>query len=201
MTIEQNVRIIVADQNNASYSVPGLPVAEAQALASKLQSRLHALNDLQLTLKHIHWNVVGPKFISVHEMLDPMVEQARAMADEIAERMATMGVEPIGTPGDLVATRTWEDYPIGRAQAAEHLAALDLVFDGVISGHRDVMNEAGKVDAVVEDILIGQIKELEKSQWFVRSHLIDNDGNLASAGADSAKQAAQQGLEVDKALD
>ena len=34
-----------------------------------LEKRLVALLDLQLTLKHIHWNVVGPNFIGVHEML------------------------------------------------------------------------------------------------------------------------------------
>jgi starvation-inducible DNA-binding protein len=35
-----------------------------------MQGRLVGLVDLALTLKHIHWNVVGPDFISVHTMLD-----------------------------------------------------------------------------------------------------------------------------------
>lgn len=68
--------------------------------------RLHALNDLQLTLKHAHWNVVGPSFISVHEMLDPQIELVRGFADEVAERMSTLGVSPHGTPGNLVAQRS-----------------------------------------------------------------------------------------------
>ena len=29
-------------------------------MAKRLQQRLVALIDLELTLKHIHWNVVGP---------------------------------------------------------------------------------------------------------------------------------------------
>jgi hypothetical protein len=64
-----------------------------------LQERLDALNDLTLTLKHIHWNVVGPHFIAVHTMLDPQYEAVSEMVDEVAERMATLGGAPQGTPG------------------------------------------------------------------------------------------------------
>ena len=64
--------------------------------------RLHALNDLQLTLKHAHWNVVGPTFIGVHTMLDPQIDGIRTMVDDIAERMATLGVSPNGLPGALL---------------------------------------------------------------------------------------------------
>jgi starvation-inducible DNA-binding protein len=49
---------------------------------------------LELTMKHIHWNVVGPTFISVHEMLDPKVDFVREMSDTIAERIATLGGRP-----------------------------------------------------------------------------------------------------------
>ena len=84
------------------FTIPGLTDAEGEKLASILQERLHALNDLALTLKHVHWNVVGPHFIAVHEMLDPQVDAVRLMVDAIAERIATLGVAPVGTPGELV---------------------------------------------------------------------------------------------------
>src|SRR5688572_32082080 len=109
------------------YTVPSLSPSEGAKVAEVLQDRLHALNDLHLTLKHVHWNVVGPHFIAVHEMLDPQVDAVRAMTDETAERIATLGVSPIGTPGALVAARSWDDYDVGRAGAIEHLGALDLV--------------------------------------------------------------------------
>ena len=100
-------------------------VIPADEVAGILQERLSALNDLHLTLKHVHWNVVGPNFISVHEMLDPQVEAVRGFADDVAERIATLGGSPKGTPGTIVAQRSWDDYSIGRAPAIEHLGALD----------------------------------------------------------------------------
>ncbi|MGA8993345.1 MAG: DNA starvation/stationary phase protection protein, partial [Nocardioidaceae bacterium] len=121
-----------------------------------LQGRLHAYNDLHLTLKHVHWNVVGPHFIAVHEMIDPQVDEVRAMADGTAERIATLGGSPQGTPGALVSARTWDDYSIGRATTQEHLGALDLVYRGVVSDTRSAAEEMDKLDLVTQDMLIGQ---------------------------------------------
>ncbi len=93
-------------------SVPGIEPRDAGHLATTLQSRLVSLLDLQLALKHIHWNIVGPSFLSVHEMLDEQVEPVREMADELAERIATLGGEPNGNPGAIVEQRTWDDYSL-----------------------------------------------------------------------------------------
>ena len=59
------------------FTTPGLTEADASRVVELLQDRLHACNDLHLTLKHVHWNVVGPHFIAVHEMIDPQVEAVR----------------------------------------------------------------------------------------------------------------------------
>jgi starvation-inducible DNA-binding protein len=68
------------------YTVPGMKNDSAERLISLLQDRLNSLNDLALTLKHVHWNVIGPNFIAVHTMIDPQVDAVRLMADETAER-------------------------------------------------------------------------------------------------------------------
>lgn len=175
---------------NAAYTVPGLSIEDGHRVAELLQGRLHALNDLQLTLKHAHWNVVGPGFIGVHEMLDPQIEKVRAMVDEVAERMATLGVSPQGTPGALVADRTWDDYSLDRAGVREHLAALDVVYDGVITDHRSAIEAVGDVDPITEDILIGEVNELELFQWFMRSFLTNAAGELEHGDAQALREAA-----------
>ncbi|MFJ8885617.1 Dps family protein [Streptomyces sp. NPDC102402] len=161
-------------------------------IVTMLQVRLHALNDLHLTLKHIHWNVVGPHFIAVHEMIDPQVDQVRSMTDDLAERIATLGGEPDGTPGALVKARTWNDYSIGRAEAIEHLGALDLVYTALIKDHREAMRATEESDPVTQDMLIEQLRGLELFQWFVRAHLESSGGRLSTRGATTESGAAGQ---------
>lgn len=78
----------------AKYTAPGLTLDEGKEISEVLQSRLHDLNELHLSLKHAHWNVTGPGFIAVHEMIDPQVDTVRNFVDDIAERMATLGATP-----------------------------------------------------------------------------------------------------------
>ncbi len=178
--------------DDGSYTVAGMSLDDGHQVANALQDRLNALNDLQLTLKHVHWNVVGRDFIGVHEMLDPQGDAVRLMVDATAERMATMGVSPVGTPGALVADRSWDDYSIGRATTQEHLAALDLVYAGVTADHRRTLKEVSDLDPVTEDLLIGQTAELEQFHWFIRAHLETASGDLATEGAATERGAASQ---------
>jgi len=174
-----------------AYTTPGLSTDNGHEVAKILQDRLNALNDLQLTLKHVHWNVIGPHFIAVHEMIDPHVDEVRAMVDETAERIATLGLAPIGTPGALVEHRTWDDYSLDRATTSEHLGALDVVYNGLLGDHRKAQEAVGDLDAVTEDMLIGQIKQLELFHWFVRAHLETVGGDLSTGDASDELGAAQ----------
>lgn len=177
---------------SVSYTVPGMDSVEASTVIGILQDRLNALNDLALTLKHIHWNVVGPHFIAVHQMLDPQVDAVRVMVDDTAERIATLGGSPVGTPGALVASRSWDDYSIGRADTQEHLGALDVVYTGIIEAHRTAIEDTEDPDPVTQDMLIAQSAQLEQFHWFVRAHLENSGGELATAGATAEKPAARK---------
>jgi starvation-inducible DNA-binding protein len=175
-----------------SYTVPGMKSDSAERVIALLQGRLNSLNDLALTLKHVHWNVIGPNFIAVHTMLDPQVEAVRAMVDETAERIAALGGSPCGTPGALVAQRDWDDYSIGRAGTQEHLGALDVVYVGIVEAHRAAIDTMEELDLVTQDMLVGQARQLEEFHWFVRAHLEASDGSLATSGARTEKAAAER---------
>ena len=161
----------MTSHSKLTFKVPGMNAQDSHEAIEILDGRLVALIDLGLTLKHVHWNVVGPLFIGVHEMLDPQYEAISHMADDTAERVALLGGVPVGTPGAVVDRRSWDDYRIGRATVPEHLGALEVVYGGVIGDHRSAQSRLAEVDPVSEDMVIEQLRQLEMFQWFVRSHL------------------------------
>ena len=182
------------------FQPSGLSLDDATRINQLLQGRLTALIDLELTLKHVHWNVVGPSFIGVHQMIDPQVDAVRLMVDAVAERIATLGGMPVGTPGFVAANRSWDDYSILRATTMEHLGALDVVYSGVVEDHRAAADELEDLDLVTQDMLVGQLDGLEQFQWFVRAHLERSDGSIPQttseeegAAAGKERAAASQG--------
>jgi starvation-inducible DNA-binding protein len=159
-------------------TVAGMSDDATREVLAVLQARLVSALDLQLTLKHIHWNVVGMNFIAIHEMLDPQVDAVRLQSDGIAERIATLGGEPRGTPAAITTGRAWDDYELDRAPTVQHLVALDHVYSGVISDHRAAVDQLGALDPVSQDLLIEHLRDLELFQWFVRAHLKDATGDV-----------------------
>jgi starvation-inducible DNA-binding protein len=191
----------VTSTRQSPTTVPGLETATATTLIEQLQQLLVGYIDTALTLKHIHWNVVGPSFIGVHQMLDPQVAGVSAMVDSVAERIATLGGSPNGLPGNLVAGRHWDDYELGRADVQAHLAALDLVYSGLISSARDLIDPMEDLDPVTQDLVIGQIAVLEQYQWFVRAHLEDAAGGMRHAGETTELGAAAKGARRARSTD
>ena len=183
--------VTVASSRLASFTVPTLSAKVGREVVDLLQQRLLSVIDLSLTLRHIQWNMVGPNFIGIHQMLDPQHSGVQAMVDDRAERIATLGGAPSGLVGRLVATRTWEDHSLDRADALSHLGALDLVYQGVITDHRHAIAVSEDLDAVSQHLLISECGVLERYHWFVRAHLEDRAGGMANAGATTEIEAAQ----------
>ncbi len=175
----------MSESTDIKTTVTSLSEETSARAVDIMQERLTALIDLQLTLKHIHWNVVGMNFIAVHEMLDPQVDAVRLMTDAVAERIATMGGEPKGTPGSVVEARTWDDYSLNRAPTVQHLVELDKVYSGVAADHRAAIAEFGDLDPVTEDLFIGHLADLELFQWFVRAHLKNTEGDVMHRRTDT----------------
>ena len=99
------------------------------------------------------------------------------MADDLAERIATLGGSPQGTPMAL-AREIDQAYHIGRARVEDHLIALDRYYRAIIERHRAAIDGVERLDPVTQDMLIGQTLKLELFHWFIRAHLEDPTGQL-----------------------
>lgn len=157
-----------------NFTIPTLSQDDSTTAIAELQKDLDILNDLALTLKHAHWNVVGPNFIAVHELLDPEIDEVRDAVDQIAERIAALGGSPNGlsTQTQASASKQIPQYTVTRrADTLEHLKAVDEQFtaiETILRGSIEVLDGADLVSSnIIQDALVG----LEQFQWKVRSHL------------------------------
>ena len=170
-------------QMRHEYAPSGMDIGDAEKVATILQERLASLIDLSLILKHVHWNVIGPGFVAVHELMDDQTESTRAMIDEVAERISTLGGVAAGLAQQVVDMRATDDqYALGRAPVMAHLGALDKVYETLGAEHRSAIEQVADIDPISEDLLVSQAGRLELNHWFIRAHISDTDGRLATQG-------------------
>jgi len=140
-----------------------------QKVAGALQGVLADLVDLSLQLKQAHWNVRGQHFRPLHLQLDEITDTARGAGDEVAERLATLGVAPDGRLATVSTNSSLEAYPpefIGWQQT------VTLVADRLMAAIRRVRQSievTGEHDPVSEDLLIEVSGQLEQHLWMVQA--------------------------------
>ena len=142
------------------------------AVIDILNARLADAIDLALITKQAHWNLKGPTFIAVHEMLDPMRAAIDEHVDIIAERVAQLDGIALGTSQIVAKSSKLAAYPTDIRKVSDHLAALAERYAALANQVRediDATDEAGDADAT--DILTAFSRELDKDLWFIKSHL------------------------------
>lgn len=138
-------------------------------VAIALQQRLVDMIDLALQLKQAHWCVVGNNFRAVHIQLDEIIVDVRAASDEIAERIATLGVAPDGRVNTVAAGTTLPAISSTFEQSPATVTAVADRLSTTIAGLRESIEKLGSLDPISEDMLIAIAGPLEKHLWMVQS--------------------------------
>jgi starvation-inducible DNA-binding protein len=147
--------------------------AERRAVAVELQGTLVDLLDLALIGKHAHWNVEGRLFRSVHRELDELVDTWRRLADDVAERAATIGASPDGQVETIAGATELEALPSGHLSDRQVLKAIgDRLCDAAIRTRRRIERVAGD-DPMTCDLLVQVTATLEKQLWMVVAQIPD----------------------------
>ncbi len=142
-------------------------------VVNSMHSVLATLIDMALQAKQAHWNIRGPRFKSLHEHLDEIIDELRPASDEVAERIVTLGVPADGTLPALTkgtALATIHTGFLNDQQVAEGIAERLSQTIGCI---RKSIGTVGEVDPVSEDLLIGIVAGLEKQLWMVQSNFLE----------------------------
>lgn len=142
------------------------------AMIELMNARLAEVLDLSLLTKQAHWNIKGLQFIAVHEMLDGLRAELDVHSDTIAERVAQLDGIALGTTQEVAKATSLPPYPTDIRKIPDHLQALAERYAASGKTAREgiaTADDAG--DADTADILTAYSRTLDKSLWFIKSHL------------------------------
>ncbi|MFI0812171.1 Dps family protein [Streptomyces echinatus] len=143
--------------------------ADLKTVSEALQGALVDLVDLSLAAKQIHWNIVGPRFRSIHLQLDEVVASARAHSDTVAERASALGVPPDGRAATVASGSGIKPTPAGWIKDTDAVSTMVDALGSVIVRMRERVDATAEPDPVSQDIFIQITAELEKHHWMFQA--------------------------------
>ncbi|MCD7443381.1 DNA starvation/stationary phase protection protein [Streptomyces lincolnensis] len=153
-----------------------IPESARQVTGDALQSTLVDLLGLSLIAKQAHWNLVGPRFRSIHLQLDEVVTAARDFSDTVAERAAALGLPPDGRPETIASAFTLPGPKEGWVRDTEVVGVMVESLETAIGRLRERIAATDEPDPVTQDLLITITAELEKQRWMFDAENWPKDG-------------------------
>lgn len=149
----------------------GLKPRERADVARELSKALADSYALYLKTHGYHWNVRGPEFFSLHNLLEEQYREIWAALDEIAERIRALGeLAPQSASAFANLTSIKDGDP--EKDAAAMLKELIKDHGVVIATARAALDAADEVgDEASVDLMTVRLAAHEKAAWMLRSSL------------------------------
>lgn len=143
--------------------------------AEKLNMLLASYQMHYQKLRNFHWNLKSTQFFVLHEKFEEFYVDANAKIDDIAERILTLGVQPLSQLAEYVEHSSINPCP-------ENLDDKQMVkevlrdFIELIRLEREVIKLANESeDEGTIDMIGGFLGALEKMSWMLTSWLKKNE--------------------------
>jgi len=126
--------------------------------------------------KH-HWQVAGPTFYQLHLLFEKHYGEQSALADQIAERIQTLGGISIAMAHDVAEMTSIERPPRGAEPPPVQISRLLEAHETIIKATRDAAHCADEHgDDGTNDLLVSDVLRTNELQaWFVSEHVVDTD--------------------------
>lgn len=161
-------------QDRQGYQNPAvderIPLEEnlRQPSAEALQATLYELISQRQAVQQAHWNVQGPLFYSLHDLLGHFYEALGPKIDMIAERQLALGVPADGRPNAVASAADLEPVPEGYLDDQQVLDLLTARYK-TISDRLSKRIDATSDDPVTQDMLIDVTGTIDDQLWKLRA--------------------------------
>ncbi len=119
-----------------------------------------------------HWNVIGPRFFSLHQFLEKQYKELLELMDSVAERIRVLGEFPYSTCESMAEEARMPETEGGQILPNQMLADLlrtHLTIQQRLKGVLDT--EPFEADMTTQDFVVDVLKHHEKMAWMLKSHL------------------------------
>lgn len=127
---------------------------------------------LYVKLHHFHWYVKGPHFPTLHVKFEELYELAALKLDELAERILSIEGKPASTMKEFLSLATIKE--VNKTQSENDMLSATIAdLEGLVKGLEEtatIAEDEAKDDATA-DLLTGQVEELQKQIWMLKSTL------------------------------
>ena len=149
----------------------GLSESERQGVADSFSSLLADTFTLYLKTHNYHWNVTGPHFSSLHAMFEVQYQELWLAADELAERIRSLGFTSPGSYTQFAAATQLSEAS-GAPKAMEMVAHL-AADNEIVAQQAGTAVEAAEAvgDHASADLATQRQQVHEKAAWMLRSML------------------------------
>lgn len=151
----------------------GLSTEAVTTSVEALRTYLADSNVLYVKTQHFHWNVVSRDFVALHELFQKQYEDLAESIDETAERVRSLGENPVGSLREYIANTTLNEKVEVDIKDTEMITCL---LDDHESMCRFLREKIGEVqsggDEVTADYFISRLSVHEKTAWFLRSMIV-----------------------------
>jgi starvation-inducible DNA-binding protein len=149
----------------------GIDKEKALELSIKLNDLLANYQLFYQNLRGFHWNIKGQEFFELHEKFEELYDDAVVKIDEIAERILTLGSEPLHTFTDYLSVSQIKEAK-SVSNGRDGVSAVVDNYSTLISKERAILSLAGDAeDEGTASLMSDYITETEKTLWMLNAYL------------------------------
>ena len=143
----------------------------SKELITEMNVQVSTWSVLYTKLHNYHWYVKGHQFFTLHNKFEELYNEATAHMDEIAERILTLGGNPVATLKEHLEQSVVEEAS-GNEKADEMVKTIADDFGKTMDSLKKGMSFAAEVgDDMTEDLLNATYQSIEKHQWMLNAFL------------------------------